>query len=438
MATKLGARKRNGSELVYRNDRLLIGWRTRKTLQSEATSATLHRTEAWLGQMTPEEVAGDHKSDHVAAIGLLRVYVSPYSPDQMYRDVMGVDEPHPAILDPHVDTTEVASFLERGAIRRLKFVNRRFTAIKSGTRKYCESEGGKLKRFARNAGDVADDETEDDEADKSDIDDSDLEDGEIREQMKKKKAEQREKRKRDSANFNSPHSYGGGGKRRRSEPAVATRKEDVDDDGGGDEDPISPRNEEPADSCLMSRGIVVHQSINDADDVVREISPGIASMTVGEATPKETTQFAKHEGRAEQTEPLTLMESARALAKEVKRQAETLAELGKHQNADLTGHFSALASANTVEEIIKLSKEVYARVDHIRKILTLHFIDYEPVVKNAEARRKADDVLARLKETALEYKAEEVNARKIYLALRTQTEDLETRRVFERYAPKQR
>jgi hypothetical protein len=87
MKANLRARKRDRPSLVYRNGRLLIGWRTSKVLQSDTTSKTI--TEAWLGQIGPEEAAGDFESAHVAAIGLLRVYVSSDGSDQMYNDVRG-------------------------------------------------------------------------------------------------------------------------------------------------------------------------------------------------------------------------------------------------------------------------------------------------------------------------------------------------------------
>lgn len=92
MAPNFGTRKRDGPKLVYHNDRLLIGWRTSKMCQAETTSETHKRTKAWLGQIGPEESAGDYKSAHVAAIGFLRVYVSSDGPDQLYNDVMGVDK----------------------------------------------------------------------------------------------------------------------------------------------------------------------------------------------------------------------------------------------------------------------------------------------------------------------------------------------------------
>lgn len=130
------------------------------------------------------------------------------------------------------------------------------------------------------------------------------------------------------------------------------------------------------------------------------------------------------------------MQSAKALAAELKRQAETLIEPAKGQNADFTEHLSALTCASSVEEVIKLSREVLVRINHLRNVLSNNFIAYEQIVKNAEARNKPDDVLARHKVAVLEYKAEEVHARKVYMALKTQTEDLDTRRVFQRSAPK--
>jgi hypothetical protein len=186
---------------------------------------------------------------------------------------------------------------------------------------------------------------------------------------------------------------------------------------------------------VKSEEVVAHQTVNDSDDVIRDISPGISSMTMNESTPKETTQLEKHDDGSQQTEPPTLMQSARAFAAEVKRQAGTLAEPAKGQNADLSEHHSALNSADTVEEILRLSREVLARVNHLRKILSVDFIDYEQVVKKAEAKKKSVDILAHHRVVLLEYKAEEVNARKIWMDLKTQTEDLENRRVSELYGP---
>ena len=488
MAPNFGTRKRDGPKLVYHNDRLLIGWRTSKMCQAETTSETHKRTKAWLGQIGPEESAGDYKSAHVAAIGFLRVYVSSDGPDQLYNDVTGVNEAHPAILDLHTDTTAVASFLERGATGRLKFVNRRFAGVRNGEREYCEREGGELKRFERNLDQVdaneaeedgsEDNETEDNESDEDEAEHSEIEHGEteggeteggeadggeadqseteqrelqgqreLQEQHEiqekrevqeraKKEAEKKEKRKRAS-NVSSPRSDGGGGKRRRSKPAVPVYEGKVHDEDDNDgEDAIHPKTEEPTVSILKSEEAVAHQTTNDDDYVVRDISPGIASMTMTESTPNETAQLAKHDEGSEQNEHLTLMQSAKALAAELKRQAETLIEPAKGQNADFTEHLSALTCASSVEEVIKLSREVLVRINHLRNVLSNDFIAYEQIVKNAEARNKPDDVLARHKVAVLEYKAEEVHARKVYMALKTQTEDLDTRRVFQRSAPK--
>jgi hypothetical protein len=372
-----------------------------------------------------------------------------------------------------MDTTAVDPFWKRGAIGRLKFVNRRFAGIRNGKWEYCEREGGELKRFERilDRGDEEeadedgseDNETEDNESDEGEVeqgqsgggepesgetdggevDQRETEQRELEGQRQiqgqaKKEAEKSEKRKR-TTNYGSPRSDVGGGKRRRSKPAVPVYEgkvhndDDEDDDG---EDAIHPKSEEPAVSILKSEEVVTHRKTNDSDDVVRDISPGIASMTMNESTPKETTQLDKHDDGSQQTEFATLMQSARALAAEFKRQVGTLVESPKGQNAYLSELFPALTSASTVEEILRLSREVLARVNHLRNLLSLDFIAYEQVVKNAEARKKPDNVLAHHRVTVLEYKTEEVNARKIWMDLKTQTEDLGSRRVSERYAAK--
>ena len=145
--------KHDGANLVYRDNRLLIGWRTSRILQTETTPETL-RTEAWLGEVSPGEAAGDYLSPHRTTTDFLRFYTSSDGSHQLYRGVMGIDEAHPAILHRHVDETAVASFLERGETERLEWAERRLCWVRNGHWQYREREGGELKAFEKSWDDI--------------------------------------------------------------------------------------------------------------------------------------------------------------------------------------------------------------------------------------------------------------------------------------------
>lgn len=108
----LRALGRKEANFVYRNNRLLIGWRNSGSL----------RCEAWLGYINEDDAASDHTTNNPTAIqptttDWLRVYASSDGSDKMYNGVMVIDEAHPAVLRPH---TEVPSFLQQGAVEGLK------------------------------------------------------------------------------------------------------------------------------------------------------------------------------------------------------------------------------------------------------------------------------------------------------------------------------
>lgn len=97
----LRALDRKEANFVYRNKRLLIGWRNSGSL----------RCEAWLGYINEDDAASRHTTNNSTATQPTTtdwpgVYTSSDGSDEMYNSVMGIVEARPAVLRPH---TEVPS-----------------------------------------------------------------------------------------------------------------------------------------------------------------------------------------------------------------------------------------------------------------------------------------------------------------------------------------
>jgi len=122
---------RDSPSLVFRNDRLLIGWCVTGRL----------RTEAWLGEIGQEEAAIEHSTNEATTTSTepttanrLRVYTSSGGSSTMSKGVAAVNETHPAVLQPHADETALSSsdFRELGANERMKLFENRLAGVKNG------------------------------------------------------------------------------------------------------------------------------------------------------------------------------------------------------------------------------------------------------------------------------------------------------------------
>jgi hypothetical protein len=375
MADNLRTLGRDEAKLVYRNDRMLIGWRITRTLQTEeATSKTL-RTEAWVGEVSREEDADDDDDDsaHLTTTNLLRVYTTSDGSDKLFHGVMGIDEAHPAILHPHTDMT---AFLEMGKTQRLDMVERELNSLKTGRRVFCEFEGGELKDFfGRNVDDVDDSETDDDgsedhEPENDDTDDeieeAGSEEGEVQEWAEKKKAEKREKRKRALASCNSPRSDGGGGKRRCSEPEVSVRERKAYGNHDEDDEDMTPmKKEEPADSSSrsMSRETVAHVSANDENNPTQTMSSSLDRMSLEPGA-------VKDEKNAGQEQPMSPMQLATQLGADVNQQAWEWAAPASRRGINLTNFTRPLATADSVNGKLEMCGKIFVGMREFRAKFT--------------------------------------------------------------------
>jgi hypothetical protein len=121
---------KTNSKFVYRNNRLPIGWRITGSL----------RTEAWLGEISPEEATRDDSANEGTATSTeptttnrLQVYVSASGSVVMTPGVMAIAEAHPAVLQPHADVMVSSSTFEAlGEAQRLKLFANRLAGVKNG------------------------------------------------------------------------------------------------------------------------------------------------------------------------------------------------------------------------------------------------------------------------------------------------------------------
>ena len=135
------ARECHKANFVYRNKRLLIGWRITENPQVRAT--------AWLGIISTDEASDKHHSIHHITTDRMRVYQHSDGSEQLRFGAMGVDEAHPAILHPHDGSSTSASFSKLGEDGRLQLLAAKLRLVRNGLWKYSESEGGELKAFER-------------------------------------------------------------------------------------------------------------------------------------------------------------------------------------------------------------------------------------------------------------------------------------------------
>ena len=388
---------RHNANFVFRNNRLLIGWRNSGVLRSEA----------WLGVISEEEAAGDHTTNdrtttatQTTTTDWLRVYTSPDGSEEMYNGVMGIDQAHPSILHPHVDNTAVPSFLELGATERLKLAEDRLAGVKNGRWKFCKHDGGKLEWFHG---------------------------GEHKaEQTREKNAEtgipksRGEKRSRGDRSPELPRVV----KKLPSEKFAVCGKQVGGGSENDGEDGVPTQDEKPAESGSTITRQFAPRSTKFDDEVEKSLSPSFDGL-------KTTDTAVKDEKEPEQKKPPTLMELAEALRDDLIRLAGTLSKPAKEHRVDLTEHFAALSLADSVEEILGLSRTVLVRINYFRRVLTIDYMGKRELLKAAEAQKKPEDIVAVHKQMVLKYKFDEDNARMIWMDLKTRTEDLHTRLVME-------
>jgi hypothetical protein len=295
----------------------------------------------------------------------------------MYNGVMGIDEAHPSILHPHVDNTAVSSFLELGATERLKLAEDRMDGVKNGRWKSCKTDGGKLE--CHHGGERK------------------------AEQTRQKKAEtgkpegSGKKRGRGDCSPGSPD-LDREIKRRPSEKPVGCGKQVDDHDDDEDHVPIKPE-------CFDKPGwdinkTVLHRPITDYVD--KQLSPLLEQMDVDPPTPGAKTQLG--EEAAEHKKPPTLIETALALAKDIIEQARRLLQPAKKCNIDLTEYISALALAESVEDVIRLGREVAEKVRMYRVKLSQEFLAQEKILNDAEAKKQPEGILVKHREMVVEHK----------------------------------
>jgi hypothetical protein len=309
----LRARDRDGANFVYRDNRLLIGWRTSKIIQIDSTPETL-RIEAWLGEISAGEAASMLMPMNPVTTYWLRVYTSSDGSELMHIGVMGIDEAHPATLHPEV---EGPSFLQQGETERLKSVETDMHKVRIGRWKYSEREGGELKFFERAEEDIV-------------------------EHM----VEMPHNGKRDwgSADYcPSPSTDGHDGKRicARSTP-----------DGDDCEDDIPPKNETLARSGSASTETFADQSTQDNYDFNKTFE---SSMTLKQGATND-------EKKAEQKNALSLMQLATQLGADVNHQAYEWALPANKRCIDLNEFTAELSLAGTVAHKIAVCRKIFTRM----------------------------------------------------------------------------
>jgi hypothetical protein len=430
MAKHLRALGRNEAKLIYRNDRLLIGWRTTKPLQTEATSEVL-QSEAWVGKISREEDADDEKSAHLTTTDLLRVYTTPDGPDQLSHGVMGVDEAHPAVLHPHVTET---AYLDMGKTQRLKMIERRLKRLKNGRKVFCEFEGGELKILGRNVNDVDDSEANEDESDDGSewdgnegggIRDDEKEEGEVSENETEEddvqgQAEKQEKRKRDSGNCNSPSSDTGGGKRHRSEPTIVYRgkgKVDNRDDDDEHEDRIPPKNEKPTSPSSTAKNMLANQRTIGKSSY-KAFNASFSGLGINHAS-------VDDEKKADQDKPMSSMQLALQLGADVNQQAYEWALPASMRQIDLNEFTKELSLAMTVVQKIAVCRKIFARMEdyHMKfnKGREVQQFQLDLVVD----KRLPDNIIAAHRYLVDEYRRAEIHVRDTVRLLEERADALE-------------
>jgi hypothetical protein len=365
---------------VYRDSRLLIGYRT----------AQPPRIEAWLGYINEEEAARNHNTNNDPAATTieatttdrLRVYTSSDGSMDMYRGVMGVDEAHPAVLASHT-AAEVASFLDFGKLARFKWVENIMDHVRKGRSKYCEREGGELKGF-------------------------EWVDDEIVEQVV-------EVPKRDCGcdNYSPTPSAD-----LHTDNGVCDREVP---DGHDDEDPIHPKNEKPASSGSKSKDMTAaHQPTNITEDLCETIIAFLASLNLGH-------DAIKDEKKAEQKKVPTLTELTNTLACKANEQLFRWALCADSHGIDLNRHQKELSLGETVEDTIKSSRDVIADLARYCEVLRRDFLAQEVLMWKAEANMKPRYVLAAHRNTVAAYKKNEAAARDSVRGLEMCIERIEKR-----------
>ena len=368
---------------------MLIGWRI----------SDFGRVEAWLGEISPEEAAGDHSTnDHTATVtepittDLLRVYTTFDGAAETINGIMGVDIAHRAVLNLE---TAIQSFLQLGSIDRLKRVEHNMHSVRMGRWKYCEREGGELMAL-------------------------DWVEGELGERVEK--APQKGKRDRNSAAY-SPTPSVEVRVRKRSCRGKSPEKEDDDDDDVEDDIACagSTKNENPPEPGSIIKEQLANRSTKFDGETEDSLSPSFDKLSFTQAAVKDDKE-------ADQKKPPTPRQLAEALRDDVIRLAGTLSKPAQEHKVTLT---------ECVDDILDLIRRiVLPRINFFRGTLTIDFRAKEKSLQDAEARKKPDAIIAAHKQLVLKYKINEANARKIYTELKTRNEDLETMLAVEKYAPK--
>ena len=124
MATfNLGSLHHNGSNYIFNNNRLLIGWFERDN----------QRTEAWFGRVLSSDGAGE--------VDQWCIYTSANVSEQLLTDMSRL---HPA-LQAHLAGGSIKAYFSMSIMERVGFLAGRYYAVVGGQSRYSEHEGGQLK-----------------------------------------------------------------------------------------------------------------------------------------------------------------------------------------------------------------------------------------------------------------------------------------------------
>jgi hypothetical protein len=355
-------------------DRSLLVFRNNRLLVGLRTAGAI-TSEAWLGETSQEGVIRDHATeDRTDTLrNGLRVYTSSDGLEEI-MDLMEFRAAHPAVLYSRADHGAVSSS-ELRLVERLKLVARRLGLPQAGQVAYHEREGGEL---------------------------------EAREGTE-------EMRPTGSGSSSSE----------RSAQQPTTCNDDADQTLGSDFE-IVGRDASPS-------GQSAHQSTTKKDDVYETFGSDFERMGRDTSPSEETTQSAQYEEGVEPMERYTLSQCAALIRSEVILQATASAKPALICNIHLGSYLPALTLAESIYDIVQLSREVLVRLDAYRAELGKEFDSQVRILEDAEAKKMSESILARHMETVMEYKRYECDTRTVYMNLKIQIEDIETRRVLERY-----
>jgi hypothetical protein len=356
-------------------DRSLLVFRNNRLLIGLRTTGAI-TSEAWLGENNQKEAIRDHTTED--RNGTLkpdfRVYTSSDGLVEI-KDLMEFRAAHPAVLYSPADHGAASSLSELRLVERLKLVASRLCLPQAGRVAYHEREGGEL-------------------------------------EARKGPGETR------------PTGSGSSSSERFAQQST-THNDDADQTLGSDFELVG-RDASPS-------GQSAHQSTPENDKVYETFGSYFERMGRDTSPSEETTHSAEYEEGVEPMERYTLSQCAALIRSEVILQATALAKPALICNIHLGSYLPALTLAETIYDIVQLSRQVLVRLDAYRAELGKEFDSQVQILEAAEAKKMPESILARHRETVMEYKRYEYDTRTVYMNLKIQIEDIDTRRILERY-----